>query len=149
MSGLRGTPAPAARKPDNHPPIERVARGPQAALEDTRGPGRCPLLRPAREPAGLLGLLHPDALYAIDGGGKVSVARKLIHGSQPVTEVMVRTGRQSHPDRSDSAEVGSELALVFPREGRIYGLLRRHPPDHRRPDHRLSRDPHPEKPVRV
>ncbi|GAA2881581.1 hypothetical protein GCM10010524_12510 [Streptomyces mexicanus] len=118
---MRCPPAPAARKPDNHPPIERVARGPQAALEDTRGPGRCPLLRPARELAGLLGLLHPDALYAVDGGGTVSVARKLVHGSRPVAEVMVRTGRRSHPDRSDSAEDGSELALVFPREGRVHG----------------------------
>lgn len=69
--------------------------------------------------AGLVRLLHPDAVYVTDGRGKVFAARKLIHGGERVTKVMVRTGRQGHPDRIDFAEVGGELALVFHREGRV------------------------------
>ncbi|MFF4214461.1 RNA polymerase sigma factor SigJ [Streptomyces sp. NPDC001796] len=72
--------------------------------------------------AGLVRLLHPDAVYVTDGGGKVSAARKLIHGGERVAEVMVRTGRQWRPDRIDFAEVGGELALVFHREGRVYSV---------------------------
>ncbi|MEU6596401.1 RNA polymerase sigma factor SigJ [Streptomyces flaveolus] len=72
--------------------------------------------------AGLVRLLHPDAVYVTDGGGKVPAARKLIHGGQRVAEVMVRTGRQWHPDRIDFAEVGGEPALVFHRAGRVYSV---------------------------
>ncbi|MEU0600090.1 RNA polymerase sigma factor SigJ [Streptomyces sp. NPDC006393] len=72
--------------------------------------------------AGLVRLLHPEAVYVTDGGGKVSAARKLIHGGERVAMVMVRTGRQWHPDRIDFAEVGGELALVFHREGRVYSV---------------------------
>ncbi|GAA0522990.1 hypothetical protein GCM10010390_26600 [Streptomyces mordarskii] len=68
---------------------------------------------------GLVRLLHPDAVYVTDGGGKAAAARKLIHGGQRVAEVMVRVGRQWRPDRIDLAEVGGELALVFRREGRV------------------------------
>ena len=72
--------------------------------------------------AGLVRLLHPDAVYVTDGGGKVSAARKPIHGGERVAEVMVRVGRQWRPDRIDFAEVGGELALVFHREGRVYSV---------------------------
>ncbi|MET7355480.1 hypothetical protein [Streptomyces mirabilis] len=72
--------------------------------------------------AGLVRLLHPDAVYVTDGGGKVLAARKLIHGGERVAEVMVRTGRQWHPDRIDFAEVGGELALMFSREGRVHSV---------------------------
>ncbi|WP_443048458.1 hypothetical protein [Streptomyces sp. HUAS 31] len=40
------------------------------------------------EPTGLVRLLHPDAVY-VTSGGKVSAARKLIHGGERVAEVMV------------------------------------------------------------
>ncbi|MEW2282950.1 RNA polymerase sigma factor SigJ [Streptomyces sp. NPDC047841] len=72
--------------------------------------------------AGLVRLLHPDAVYVTDGGGKVSAARKPIHGGERVAQVMVRTGRRWHPDRIDLAEVGGEAALVFHREGRVYSV---------------------------
>ncbi|UFR07092.1 hypothetical protein KBP30_40790 [Streptomyces sp. Go40/10] len=62
------------------------------------------------------------AAGATDGGGKVLAARKLIHGGERVAEVMVRTGRQWHPDRIDFAEVGGGLALVFHREGRVFSV---------------------------
>ncbi|MER5540153.1 hypothetical protein [Streptomyces mirabilis] len=72
--------------------------------------------------AGLVRLLHPDAVYVTDGGGKVAAARKLIHGGPRVAEVMVRVSRQWRPDRIDVVEVGGELALLFHREGRVYSV---------------------------
>ncbi|MEU3026964.1 RNA polymerase sigma factor SigJ [Streptomyces incarnatus] len=72
--------------------------------------------------AGLVRLLHPDAVFVTDGGGNVSAARKLIHGGERIAEVMVRVGRQWHLDRIDLAEVGGELALVFHREGRVHSV---------------------------
>jgi RNA polymerase sigma factor (sigma-70 family) len=72
--------------------------------------------------AGLVRLLHPDAVYVTDGGGKVSAARKRIHGGGRIAEVMMRVGRQWRPDRIDVVEVGGEPALVFRREGRVYSV---------------------------
>ena len=72
--------------------------------------------------AGLVRLLHPDAVYVTDGGNKAFAARKLIHGGQRVAEVMVRVGRQWRPDRIDFVEVGGELAFVFHRQGRVYSV---------------------------
>jgi len=71
---------------------------------------------------GLVRLLHPGVVYVTDGGGKVSAARKLIHGGERVAEVMVRVGRQWRPDRIELIEVGGELALVLYRQGRVYSV---------------------------
>jgi RNA polymerase sigma-70 factor (ECF subfamily) len=70
--------------------------------------------------AGLVKLLHPDAVYITDGGGEVFAARKLIHGGERVAEVMERVGRQWRPDHIGFVEVGGELALVFHRGGRVH-----------------------------
>ncbi|MFE9413206.1 RNA polymerase sigma factor SigJ [Streptomyces sp. NPDC006704] len=70
--------------------------------------------------AGLIRLLHPDAVFVTDGGGKVFAARKPIHGGERVAEVMARVGRQWHLERIAFAEVGGELAMVFYREGRVH-----------------------------
>ncbi|MGP3915934.1 RNA polymerase sigma factor SigJ [Nonomuraea sp. 10N515B] len=72
--------------------------------------------------AGLVRLLHPDAVYVTDGGGEVAAMRKPIYGGERVAEVMVRVGRQWRPDRIDLVEVGGELALVCHREGRVYSV---------------------------
>ncbi|HEY3466294.1 MAG TPA: RNA polymerase sigma factor SigJ [Amycolatopsis sp.] len=72
--------------------------------------------------AGLVKLLDPDAIYVTDGGGKVSAARKLIHGGERIAEVMVRVGRQWSLDHIDLVEVGGELSLVCHREGRVYSV---------------------------
>ena len=72
--------------------------------------------------AGLVRLLHPDAVYVTDGGGNVFAARKTIHGGERIAEVMVRVGRQWRPDRIELIEVGGELALVLYRQGRVYSV---------------------------
>ncbi len=72
--------------------------------------------------AGLVALLHPGAVYVTDGGGKVSAARKLIHGGERIAEVMVRVGRQWRPDRIDVIEVGGEPALAFYRQGGVHSV---------------------------
>ncbi|MER5603720.1 RNA polymerase sigma factor SigJ [Streptomyces sp. NPDC002265] len=70
--------------------------------------------------AGLVRLLHPEAVYVTDGGGRIAAARKLIHGGTRIAAVMVRVGRRWSPDRIDIVEVGGEPALLFRREGRVY-----------------------------
>jgi RNA polymerase sigma-70 factor (ECF subfamily) len=72
--------------------------------------------------AGLVRLLHPDAVYVTDGGGKAFAARKLIHGGGRIAEVMVRVGRQWRPDRIDLVEVGGELALAFHQQGHVFSV---------------------------
>lgn len=72
--------------------------------------------------AGLVRLLHPDAVFVTDGGGEVSAARKPIHGGERIAGVMVRLVRQWRPDRIDVVEVGGELALVFRRAGRVHSV---------------------------
>lgn len=70
----------------------------------------------------LVKLLHPDAVYVTDGGGKAFAARKLIHGGERIAEVLVRVGRQWRADRIDLVEAGGELALVLHREGGVYSV---------------------------
>jgi ketosteroid isomerase-like protein len=72
--------------------------------------------------AGLVRLLHPDAVFVTDGGGKALAARKLIHGGARVAEVMVRVARRWRADRVDLVEAGGEPALVLHREGRVHSL---------------------------
>jgi len=70
----------------------------------------------------LVKLLHPDAVYVTDGGGKAFAARKLIHGGERIAEVLVRVGRQWRADRIGLVEAGGELALVLHREGGVYSV---------------------------
>lgn len=71
---------------------------------------------------GLVRVLHPDAVYETDGGGKALAMRKPVVGRQRVAEVMVRVGRQWRPDRIDLVEVGGELGLKCTRDGRVYSV---------------------------
>jgi RNA polymerase sigma factor (sigma-70 family) len=68
---------------------------------------------------GLVQLLHPDAVYVTDGGGKVSAARKLIVGADRVAMVLVRVGRRQALDAAVPCEVGGEPALAIYRGGRL------------------------------
>jgi RNA polymerase sigma-70 factor (ECF subfamily) len=72
--------------------------------------------------AALVRLLHPEVVFVNDGGGKVSAARKLVHGGQRVAEMIVRVGRRWRIDRVDLVEVGGERALVFYRQGHVHSV---------------------------
>ncbi|MDF6040996.1 RNA polymerase sigma factor SigJ [Streptomyces sp. JH14] len=76
----------------------------------------------AGDMAGLVRLLHPDAVYVTDGGGKLAAARKYIHGGARIAMVMVRVGRQWRPDSIEVIEVGGEPALLLRREGRAVSV---------------------------
>ncbi|MET7991674.1 RNA polymerase sigma factor SigJ [Amycolatopsis sp. NPDC005232] len=71
---------------------------------------------------GLVRLLHPDAVYITDGGGKVTAARKILRGAERMADVMVRVGRMWRPDHIGFIEVGGELALVCHWQGRVYSV---------------------------
>jgi RNA polymerase sigma-70 factor, ECF subfamily len=71
----------------------------------------------------LIKLLHPDAVYVTDGGGKVSAARKLIVGGERIAEVLDRVRRRWTPAGAVvPCEVGGEPALAIYRDGRPWCL---------------------------
>ncbi|QYN20561.1 sigma factor-like helix-turn-helix DNA-binding protein [Amycolatopsis sp. DSM 110486] len=70
----------------------------------------------------LVRLLHPDAVYITDGGGKVTAARKILRGAERMADVMVRVGRMWRPDHIGFIEVGGELALMCHWQGRVYSV---------------------------
>ncbi|MGW3248734.1 RNA polymerase sigma factor SigJ [Streptomyces sp. NPDC001070] len=72
--------------------------------------------------AGLVRLLHPEAVFVTDGGGRIAAARKLVRGCERVAMMMVRVGRRWRPDRIDIVEVGGEPALLVHREGRVHSV---------------------------
>ncbi|MHB9855972.1 RNA polymerase sigma factor SigJ [Streptomyces krungchingensis] len=76
----------------------------------------------AGDMAGLVRLLHPDAVFVSDGGGKLAAARKSIHGGARIAMVMVRVGRRWRPDSIEVVEVGGESALLLRRDGRVVSV---------------------------
>ncbi|MEV4749713.1 RNA polymerase sigma factor SigJ [Streptosporangium amethystogenes subsp. fukuiense] len=68
---------------------------------------------------GLVELLHPDAVYVTDGGGKVSAARKVISGGERIAMVLSRVAGRWGLFPLVPREVGGELALVAYRDRRI------------------------------
>ncbi|MCC5574880.1 RNA polymerase sigma factor SigJ [Microtetraspora sp. AC03309] len=69
----------------------------------------------------LVELLHPDAVYVTDGGGKVSAARKIISGGERIAMVLSRVSRRWGFGLFPLVlrEVGGEPALVAYRDNRI------------------------------
>lgn len=71
--------------------------------------------------AALVRLLHPDAVYLADGGGRVVAARRPVYGAQPVARLLLRVaGRAARVSRSVATrpvELGGEPALVTFRNG--------------------------------
>ncbi|MDX2642354.1 RNA polymerase sigma factor SigJ [Streptomyces sp. PA03-1a] len=76
----------------------------------------------AGDMAGLVRLLHPDAVYVTDGGGRVVAARKLIRGGARIAMVMMRAGRLLRADSIEAIEVGGEPALLLRRDGRAVSV---------------------------
>ncbi|MER6174288.1 RNA polymerase sigma factor SigJ [Streptosporangium sp. NPDC001681] len=67
----------------------------------------------------LVELLHPDAVYVTDGGGKASAARKVISGGERIAMVLSRVAGRWGLFPLVPREVGGELALVAYRDKRI------------------------------
>jgi RNA polymerase sigma-70 factor (ECF subfamily) len=67
----------------------------------------------------LVRLLHPDAVYVTDGGGRVTAARKLIVGGRRVAEVLDRLRGRYAFGNAVPCEVGGEPALAIIRDGAV------------------------------
>ncbi|MFF3878578.1 RNA polymerase sigma factor SigJ [Streptomyces sp. NPDC001978] len=126
IAEVLGTSAPTARQHASRA-RRRVAKARQSTPQAPRGEQERLLaaFRAAYEAgdmAGLVRLLHPEAVYVTDGGGRVNTARKLVHGSARIAMVMAHVGRRWRPDRIDVVEVGGEPALVHRRDGRVFSV---------------------------
>ena len=62
--------------------------------------------------AGLVELLHPQAVYVADGGGKVTAARKPVHGAERIAMLAIRQVEIRRPDESRIVEVNGRPALA-------------------------------------
>lgn len=71
---------------------------------------------------GLVALLHPDAVYVTDGGGRVKAARKVIIGGERVASVLVRVAARLGLVATSGVEVGGSPSVALHREGRLVAL---------------------------
>jgi RNA polymerase sigma-70 factor (ECF subfamily) len=71
---------------------------------------------------GLVALLHPDAVYVTDGGGRVKAARKLITGGERVAAVLVRVASRLGLVATSAVEVGGSPAVALHRDGRLVAI---------------------------
>jgi RNA polymerase sigma factor (sigma-70 family) len=76
----------------------------------------------AGDMAGLVALLHPEALYVADGGGKVTAARKPVHGVERIALLAVRQVELRRPDMFRIVEVNGQPALATYRGSRLVWL---------------------------
>ncbi|MFD0540407.1 RNA polymerase sigma factor SigJ [Actinomadura luteofluorescens] len=67
----------------------------------------------------LVRLLHPDAVYVADGGGRAVASRRPITGADRIARLLVGVAARSRTDRVALVEVGGELALETRRDGRV------------------------------
>jgi RNA polymerase sigma factor (sigma-70 family) len=67
----------------------------------------------------LVELLHPDAVYVADGGGKVVASRRPVVGAERVARLLARVMSHYRVDRITFVEVGGELALAAHRDGHV------------------------------
>jgi RNA polymerase sigma-70 factor (ECF subfamily) len=75
----------------------------------------------AGEMEGLMNLLAEDITWWSDGGGKVSAARRPLHGRDEVARFVLGIARQAPPDLSiDVAEVNGQQAVIMRIAGKVY-----------------------------
>ncbi|WP_433466934.1 hypothetical protein [Spirillospora sp. CA-128828] len=67
----------------------------------------------------LLKLLHPEAVYVADGGGKAVASRRPVVGAERVAHLLARIMSHYRVDRIGFVEIGGELALAAHRDGRV------------------------------
>jgi RNA polymerase sigma factor (sigma-70 family) len=121
---LGGTPA-ASRK------LASRARARVAAVEERPRASRAETERvleafkaasEAGDMAGLVELLHPEAVYVADGGGKVTAARKPVHGAERIALLAARQIELRRPDVLRIIEVNGQPALATYRGGVLVWL---------------------------
>ncbi|SEH00969.1 RNA polymerase sigma-70 factor, ECF subfamily [Nonomuraea solani] len=88
---------------------ERVLRAFKAAAE-------------AGDLAGLVHLLNPDAVYIADGGGKVTAARRPVHGATTIARLAARQIEIRRPDTFEIIEVNGYPALATYQDGELVWL---------------------------
>jgi RNA polymerase sigma-70 factor (ECF subfamily) len=76
----------------------------------------------AGDMAGLVELLHPEAVYVADGGGKVTAARKPVHGVERIALLAVKQVELRRPDLFRIVEVNGQPALATYRGSRLVWL---------------------------
>jgi RNA polymerase sigma factor (sigma-70 family) len=76
----------------------------------------------AGDMAGLVELLHPEAVYVADGGGKVTAARKPVHGAERIALLAARQIELRRPDMLRIVEVNGQPALATYRGGELVWL---------------------------
>jgi RNA polymerase sigma-70 factor, ECF subfamily len=76
----------------------------------------------AGDMAGLIELLHPEVVYVADGGGKVTAARKPVHGVERIALLVIRQVEIRRPDAITIIEVNGQPALATHRGGRVVWL---------------------------
>ncbi|WP_246003198.1 RNA polymerase sigma factor SigJ [Nocardia tenerifensis] len=76
----------------------------------------------AGDMARLIELLHPEAVYLADGGGKVTAARRPVRGAEPIALLMIRQTRIRRPDAFRIIEVNGQPALATYRAGELVWL---------------------------
>jgi RNA polymerase sigma factor (sigma-70 family) len=70
----------------------------------------------------LVQLLHPEAVYVGDGGGRVTAARKAVVGAERVALLLIRQVRIRQPDLFRIIEVNGHPAVATYRSGRLVWL---------------------------
>ncbi|WP_431932490.1 RNA polymerase sigma factor SigJ [Nonomuraea jabiensis] len=72
--------------------------------------------------AGLVELLHPEAVYVADGGGEVTAARRPILGAERIALLAVRQIELRRPDAFEVIEVNGHPALATYHGGELVWL---------------------------
>ncbi|MFF4194467.1 RNA polymerase sigma factor SigJ [Nonomuraea sp. NPDC001831] len=72
--------------------------------------------------AELVELLHPEAVYVADGGGRVTAARRPVHGAGTIALLAVRQIEIRRPDAFQIVEVNGQPALATYRGGELVWL---------------------------
>jgi RNA polymerase sigma factor (sigma-70 family) len=88
---------------------ERVLRAFKAAAE-------------AGDMAGLVKVLHPEAVYVADGGGKATAARTPVRGAERIALLAVRQIEMRRPDALRIVEANGHPALATYQDGALVWL---------------------------
>ena len=71
----------------------------------------------------LLALLAPEAIWVSDGGGKVAAARRVLHGNEPISRMLIKIEQKyAHPFVYRLGHMNGEPVLIMYKDGRPFGV---------------------------